>query len=278
MSRTFANVRLRFVGMPIADVGQSFWLSNGIVRASSLSKLSGEYAEDSYVPAPTWRRPSGVDVQESCQPDLPSHAAFEISVFPLDTEQCPQLVELVGSLKTLASVPEIYQHPLCSPALNEIVSFVSPLLTDEKSLVVHGFMKYPSGLPTVTFDESNRRFIGLHVDSWDGLPIEKRRDATTRICINLSNEARYFLFLAITLDEMRLQLFRNGYLSQWFPDCNQLIRHYMSRFPQHDVIKVEIPPWHAYLAPTENIVHDATTEGRSTCDLNFTVRGHFRSP
>ena len=64
-------------------------------------------------------------------------------------------------------------------------------------------------MPTVTKDEfgtDNGKYAGLHVDSWDRLPLRYRHRARNRLCINFGREPRYLLFINLTLMRMFHQL------------------------------------------------------------------------
>src|SRR3954469_11770566 len=50
-------------------------------------------------------------------------------------------------------------------------------------------------LKTTTIDRSTDQHIGLHVDSWDDLDLDRRDRSANRISVNLGVGDRYFLFL-----------------------------------------------------------------------------------
>jgi hypothetical protein len=50
---------------------------------------------------------------------------------------------------------------------------------------------------------------------------------------------------------------------------------FLSRFPLYPVLLVRLRPGEGYVAPTENIVHDASTEGATAPDLAYTYHGRF---
>jgi hypothetical protein len=52
---------------------------------------------------------------------------------------------------------------------------------------------------TLTKGEDRQKLVGLHLDSWDGLPLRHRNQSRNRICINLSREPRYSLFFNLPL-------------------------------------------------------------------------------
>ncbi|MFI4935704.1 MAG: hypothetical protein ACHP7N_13860 [Caulobacterales bacterium] len=140
-----------------------------------------------------------------------------------------------------------------------------------------------ANLTTVTFDHAaGGHYIGLHVDNWDGLDLEVRRRSTNRICVNIGEDDRYILFLPITLETMG-EMLAEAFGEAWTPAGRFTLigREFMTLHPDTPVVRCRIAPGEAYIAPTENLVHDASSEGQRTLDEQFTVRGHIglrRSP
>jgi hypothetical protein len=50
----------------------------------------------------------------------------------------------------------------------------------------------------------------------------------------------------------------------------------MERFPDMPTVRCRLGPGEAYIAPTENLVHDGSSIGQSEIDEQFTIRGHIR--
>ncbi|WP_145832119.1 hypothetical protein [Bradyrhizobium huanghuaihaiense] len=50
---------------------------------------------------------------------------------------------------------------------------------------------------------------------------------------------------------------------------------FMERYANVPVIRCRLSPGEAYIAPTENLIHDASSEGEKTADVNFTIRGEI---
>lgn len=132
------------------------------------------------------------------------------------------------------------------------------------------------GLCTTTVDDQ-QMYTGLHVDNWYRQDLLTRRTSPNRICINVSEEARYLLLINVPQkmmftilsgneDEVRLQPGMEG---------TALGLAFMQTFPDYPVVKLRIEPGEAYLAPTENLVHDGCTEGMTSWDLAVHVLGQF---
>jgi hypothetical protein len=135
-----------------------------------------------------------------------------------------------------------------------------------------------SGYTTV--DHATGRNIGLHLDSWDALAPRLRRAGSNRICINLGRSPRAFIFIA-----REASLFADDLLTHGIDidnDADSLVdrfgmrslaRRYMEVFPALPVIRLTVCPGEAYIAPTENLIHDGMTQSGLADDLVLTIRG-----
>ena len=56
-----------------------------------------------------------------------------------------------------------------------------------------------------------------------------------------------------------------------------LAREFMTLYPQYPVIRVQVRPGEAYLAPTDNLVHDGSSVDMTEEDRNLTFLGEFLS-
>jgi hypothetical protein len=128
----------------------------------------------------------------------------------------------------------------------------------------------------VTFDASVERFIGLHIDDLDALPLARRTESTTRLCINLGRSARYLLFVNLGVARMTGMLADAGGGADFGGlRSTPLIHAFLRRFPDYPVVRLEMRPGEAYIAPTENMIHDGATDGMDAEDEQVTVRGIF---
>ena len=140
-------------------------------------------------------------------------------------------------------------------------------LTQSFMIAIH-----PRGKDTVTTDPHTRQFIGLHVDSWDRLPIADRRNASNRICVNVGHSPRYFLFVNRSLAAIESAL---GFdqLNVTGANPTEIARSFLCRFPNYPVLRIQVDPDEAYIAPTENIIHDGSSSESTGCTGHVTLRG-----
>lgn len=133
-------------------------------------------------------------------------------------------------------------------------------------------------LQTVTFDRQTSLYLGLHIDSFEGTPLVARDFSANRICVNLSNADRFFLFINKTLTnvmndvEELLPEFMQAPNHLRFDDLPRLFS--LAR-PNYPVVRVRCRPGTAYIAPTENVIHDGSSVGQTESDVAASVRGFF---
>lgn len=138
-----------------------------------------------------------------------------------------------------------------------------------------GVYSAPCGLTTITVDPRSGRRIGLHVDNLSRLPAHSRAQGPSRLCINIGTEPRYFLFSAedwhpINSDEgVNRSLDRNFSFTDY---CRHLL------FERGILIyRLQIKPFEAYIAPTDSMIHDASTLGAISSDTSLVVVGYFQA-
>ena len=55
-------------------------------------------------------------------------------------------------------------------------------------------------------------------------------------------------------------------------------QNFLQKYPEYPVIKLRVAPDEAYIAPTENIIHDGCTFGKKFFDVSLTIRGKIQMP
>lgn len=130
--------------------------------------------------------------------------------------------------------------------------------------------------PTVAMDiYDSKKMVGMHFDEWDGLPLNKLNEATNRINFNIGLEPRYLVFINLTAKAM-------FDLTKDFHDIDfstngqvKLAATFFEQFTDYPVVRVKVLPYEAYIAPTENVIHDGSTEEKNEPDISLTTRGFF---
>ncbi|HEY0377084.1 MAG TPA: hypothetical protein VGC87_09010 [Pyrinomonadaceae bacterium] len=132
------------------------------------------------------------------------------------------------------------------------------------------------GLDTTTFDVSQNRYRGMHIDNWGNPPRDAReRDASgLRVCLNLGYERRDIIFINLRLksfldylaarrgpDEVR-ELYKETY-------AQPLAEDFLNECVDYPVLRVSLEPSQAYIGPVQNIIHDGYPLGKRFTDVNL---------
>jgi len=218
------------------------------------------YEEGARLPRDPWRRPTEEEITGLVMSERPSKMATSVVILKLPDE-------LRDDLQRIRSHPEFQKilgdfRTVCE--LGQPVHCIGP-------------SRNPANLKTVTYNQDTRQYNGLHVDNWDQLDLESRHLATNRICVNIGQNDRYFLFLPFSLMDIARAL-SDEMGSDWEPPGRPTVigRQFMEKYPEIPIVRCRLRPGEAYIAPTENLVHDGSSVGQGDIDRQFTIRGHIR--
>lgn len=188
------------------------------------------------------------------------------SLLPAD-EWAPLPARMASELKAGSGVPE--------SALVELVRVPDVATLD----AVHRFQPFGDRHParflgytecaadqlTTTTDPSTMRRLGIHLDNFDRMPLERRHESRRRIGINLGPGNRFLVFTTQDLQGLA----RVSPLIERNPHTGQ-VRRYGAQGGQLTCIRIRLEPGEGYLAPTELIPHDGSTRGvRSPSTIAF---------
>lgn len=143
------------------------------------------------------------------------------------------------------------------------------------TLIPNGLAIQGNGFPTITFDQRTGLSIGLHLDSWDGLPLMDREHSTNRVCINLGEHSRYFYFYPYSVRRLRALLVSRFGLVEGSENASAVVRQFLNRYADEPLLRVILPAGSYYLAPTELIAHDGGMADGQMESITYTVRGYF---
>ncbi|KUO04794.1 hypothetical protein [Streptomyces caeruleatus] len=116
----------------------------------------------------------------------------------------------------------------------------------------------PGNWTTTTEDSATGRRIGLHVDNFDRLPYATRHQGRRRLCLNLGPGPRYLLIGDHNIQQICLTLHVD--LEQYYPHTEG-IRRYVAAGDCLRCVRIRLEPGHGYIAPTEFVPHDGSTDG-----------------
>ncbi len=158
-------------------------------------------------------------------------------------------------------------------ALNEYAVFLKQIHKgDNELLKSQGLHLGKANLAGTAFDAKINQYVGLHFDSWDTTTLG-RENARNRICLNLSEESRYLTIINLTYNQICsvLQIDYETYKMK-----PSIVRNlFLTKFPDYPVIQIEIKSGEAYIAPTDNILHDGNSMGKKKKDVSITFLGNF---
>jgi hypothetical protein len=241
---------------------------NGIMRleksCGTTPANSPAYEANTTIPLKPWR---------SLLPADPILAAPDSHEFTLSSSIA--IISVPPSL--LDAARSIDPGPDRRTAEREVLEFADSLKGDESvETRLLGAYSREWGLVSTTLNPRTSQYIGLHLDSFYSHPLETRHLSPNRLCINTGSESRFLLFINLTLQQMHevlLEQLDKGIAHTW--DETNVGNTFMRHFPHYPVIKVLLQPGEAYIAPTENLIHDSTTEGMSAPDVTVTLLGAF---
>lgn len=132
------------------------------------------------------------------------------------------------------------------------------------------------GLDTTTFDVSQNRYRGLHIDNWGSPPRNayERDDCGIRVCINLGFEKRDVVFINLRLksflDLLGSRTGRAGGVGLYGETYAQpLAESFLDTCTDYAVLKVSLKPGQAYIGPVQNIIHDGYSYLKRMVDVNL---------
>lgn len=163
------------------------------------------------------------------------------------------------------------KHPVVKLLSEKISAAIGPI----ERLEYAGTAFDPPMLPTVSRCPQTGAYVGLHIDTFDRLSLQSRESAPLRLSINVGLAARYFLFLDLPLRSLLLKLDEQ----QTQEVAPHLAGQAFTRaYPNYPIIRVRIEPGQAYVAATENMVHDGSSAGIAGVGQNVSFRVLFKPP
>ncbi|MEU1422980.1 hypothetical protein [Kitasatospora sp. NPDC005751] len=124
---------------------------------------------------------------------------------------------------------------------------------------------------TTTPNHRDGRLIGLHLDNWDKLAYSAKHTGRRRLCVNLGPGVRYLL----VCDQDAQAVCRAAH-TDWatrHPHTDDVRGWVAEGRPLH-CYRLRLEPGNGYLAPTEFLPHDGSTEGQLESSAAFWL-GHW---
>ena len=243
------------------------------------------YSHPAFIPMLPWLSPTPCEAEMLLTANIDDEYSQTINIVRIPDEVLDKLRSLITAAEVAKGIDgvqhsQIISQPDYEIALDTVRQYVVDNYAIEPDLDCRGLIRCNIGLATSTINTAEflpaTPFAGLHLDSWDYLPFRQRHLARNRICINLGCEERYFLLINRTLQQMftDLELHDPEDIYQDYRGV-RLANKFLQAFPNYPVVRLAIYPGEAYIAPTENFIHDATSEGKTLPDWSVTFLGRF---
>jgi hypothetical protein len=241
---------------------------------------SSRFDNEAVVPAAPWRKPTAREVALLASEAAPEDYGSAISLVSLPRPLLRPFKPLRAAAAAGANhdkLDALLAGRTFDHAMHSIMNYVNiqlrPSADMEPAEELKGgiYLRAPAQC-TVTTDPKSGKHVGLHVDNWSNYPIARRDKAPNRLTINLGCEDRYLLFLNIGVRAMYEKVHA---LVRGVEHTTAIGRVFMALFPLYPVVRLRIRPGEGYIAPTENVVHDASTIGTTAWDITLSLRGRI---
>lgn len=248
-----------------SDATQQLWIHEGIHPAPSVSDDGEPYTDTAHVPGEAKRSLTNEE-----QANLRTEWHWPPSACVLGLKLDDSIVD---------KMRQAGDHDVSSPDFHRVGDRLWELICERSPLSSLGPVQWlgvsrrPSGLKTSTLDSHLGCRIGLHIDSWDRLPLSVRHTARIRLCVNLGRNNRSFLFLPIDIATVCHVVAEQTGAN--YADPRRLALDFFRLFPEYPVLELEVPPGYAYLAPTDNLLHDGRSLKSTEPDVTIAWLGHL---
>jgi hypothetical protein len=260
-------------------------LSSGTCSARDDSELARAYSDSAFIPSRPWRQPSSEELAQlgfsRSSASLAWRPSVDVAVVRLPDDLIHSFTGMLeqhgireaADRKTYQSIAS---HARWSENTASISEHLASLCREPMKQLYFRIADPDRFTLTKNEFRGDERFVGLHLDNWDCLPLRHRNRSRNRMCINFSREPRYCLFINLALIEMFASIgLRDP--EDIYTDFRGLRMgaRFMSSWPEYPVVRLQINPGEAYILPTDNLIHDASTEGNRCTDVTLTYLGLF---
>lgn len=212
-------------------------------EVTTLCTVRGDapYEERAIIPAGPW-----TSISDETARDMTSAASHTRDSALVELVQAPPPT---GPLSTLA-------EPMGDPAVLHL-----------------GQARAPADALTTTGNHEYGGRIGLHVDNWDRLSYMVKHTGRRRLCLNLGPGTRYLLLADLDIRTICRAVHQD--FERRYPHTDDL-RQYVTEGHLVLCFRLRLEPGEGYIAPTELIPHDGSSEGQPAPSTAAFWLGHWR--
>ena len=255
-------------------------VSSGTMSPTGLDSSTQRYTDWARIPRGPWRKLSEEEINELMARETESERGkVQLICAPKALmSRFQKALGDTGKYVTAGAFQVAFNTEEFRSCMEELGRWASQFGEETKERLVR--VNCP-GLHTVTRVPVENTFIGMHVDNTYCYALKDRAESPNRLCLNIGMEARYLLFIALPLQIMESMLREVG-KSEFNSDMwmekhvvSPLGMEFMGAFPGYPVLRLRVEPGEGYIAPTENMLHDASTLGMTSWDILTSVFGRF---
>lgn len=243
------------------------------------------YGDDAFVCSNEWRAFRQSE-QRGLNIELNSTGltGFTVAAFSLDKPAHDELLHIYAGSTGKCTSCSSEAMPLQSTAIASASLIVTNAVhkaggwrVDPALFAGGGFYSAPGNRTHMTMYDDRLRRVGLHIDSFDRAASKDRHKAQNRICVNLGSGARAFIFCPLaSIDIVAMLNLAAERTQDVAKNMDGHITRFMSSIREIPLVRIVLRPGQGYIAPTENLIHDASSFAME--DLTFTYRGRIISP
>jgi hypothetical protein len=280
LTTLIADVRLIGSILDSENLEDSIEFSSGIVPAKTQYE-SFPYWQGAFVPRLPWRKPAREELEllSGSVEELRPGRWVQVFSFPQSVYDAFASIRTASANVTSEQEMNVLRPTSeCKEAVKVALQYASKLISPATQLGGGNVYFNLPGLPT-TSNYKDPVLLGIHTDTLCEVELKYRPFSPNRLCLNLGLCDRYLLFVNLGLNRIESLLRQHNIQYQEAPGKPPLQAFrmaFMSSFQAYPVVKLRIRPGEGYIAPTENLLHDGSSEGQTAFDVPFHAHGHFR--
>lgn len=254
------------------DKEKRILISSGTQKVDTLNDVP--CSRTTFIPKHPWREPHQIEKELifATNEDKELYQTVGIVRLNKDIEQKINTSRL-RSIQSPEEFSIFKKNEDFTKILDEINLFAKKYQIVDEAQIVNGIHAKHNSTIATTWDNESKFFIGLHLDSWDPESLNLRHLSRNRICFNLGTNDRFFMFVNLPIIQLAQM---QEHLDLYSPSViSSTIVNFFTLYPNYPIIKIRIKPFEAYIAPTENIIHDGCSSTNHTMDINYTLRSYY---
>ena len=266
-----------------SNIDEKVFINNGVNLAPiKLNSKSIHYDSDAYIPNHNWKILSNIEKEILISKNDKDSYATSILLQKLPNEIISLIEKLnINNCKDYPSVLNAFSEnavtvEIIQEQINEILFQYSKV---NNQLEFHRIVFNPPQIETLTYYIENKKlnFVGLHIDRSTVFDFTNVESSKNRLCINICNEDRIVYFVNLSLNQMLLILKDVAKVDISNISVNNVGFHFFQQFPNYPVIKIIQSPYEYYIMPTDNVLHDGSSLGKSNHDICLVYLGYFNT-